>query len=87
MLQMKLQERIEQVDSKEALEQFVEALRLDLLSNEKDWENPTLERFLFAMECWIASMDNYYRNTGQQPPSSTSWKTFADILYASKIYE
>lgn len=32
-------------------------------------------------------MDQYYKNTGQEPPVNPTWKTFADMLYASRIYE
>jgi hypothetical protein len=32
-----------------------------------------------AMEAWLADYSNI--------PSQPTWKTFADILYASKIYE
>lgn len=84
---MELYQQIENIDSKEDLANFVAALRMDLESKSAEWENPTLERFLSAMEEWIRSMDNYYRNTGQQPPLAPTWKTLADILYASKMYE
>jgi hypothetical protein len=84
---MEIDERIQTIASKEDLADFVAALLVDLNTNPDDWENPTLERFLSAMERWIRSMDNYYVNTGQTPPAVPQWKTFADVLYASKIYE
>lgn len=82
-----LYEQIEQIKSKEDLAKFVSALKLDLQSNPAGWENPTLGRFLEAMESWIGSMDNYYKNTGQPSVGSPTWRTFADILLASKMYE
>jgi hypothetical protein len=82
-----LHERIESIKSKEDLADFVEALRSDLEVNAADWENPTLDRFLEAMAVWIRSLDQYYKNTGQPRADLPSWKTLADILYASKIYE
>ena len=33
------------------------------------------------------SMDRNYRHRGQQPVQTLSWRTFADILHAAKIYE
>lgn len=84
---MELHQLVGQVKSKDDLVNFIAALRSDLECNESEWENPTLDRFLRAMEDWIGSMDNYYRNTGQEIPSVLTWKNLADILYASKIYE
>ncbi|GAB7129742.1 hypothetical protein JCM19000A_42500 [Silvimonas sp. JCM 19000] len=82
-----LYQQIEKIDSKDDLADFIAALKQDLESNAEEWENPTLERFLSAMEEWTRSMDNYYRNTGQQPPQVPTWRTLANILYASKMYE
>ena len=84
---MKLHERIEQIKSKEDLADFVSALSASLVDTPDRWENPTLERFLSAMEEWIRGMDGYFKNTGQEPVTNPTWKTFAQILYASKIYE
>lgn len=84
---MELHQRIDVINTKDDLAEFVAALRLDLEANPNEWENPTLERFLLAMEDWIRSMDNYYKNTGQQIPQVPTWRTLADILLASKMYE
>ncbi len=50
---MDLHQQIGKIKSKEDLADFVAALRLDLEANPEKWENPTLERFLSAMEDWI----------------------------------
>lgn len=84
---MELYQKIEKINSKSDLADFVAALLLDFQRNPNEWENPTLERFLSAMEDWIRSMDNYYQNIGQQIPQAPTWRTLADILYASKMYE
>jgi hypothetical protein len=84
---VELYQQIEKINSKDDLADFVAALKQDLESKSGEWENPTLDRFLSAMEEWIRSMDNYYRNTGQQLPQVPTWRTLADILYASKMYE
>jgi hypothetical protein len=84
---MELHEQISSVNSKEDLAEFIAALRSDLSTNKDTWENPTLERFLEAMESWIRAMDMYYNNTGQTLPETPGWKVFADILYAAKMYE
>jgi hypothetical protein len=49
-----LHQQIGKIQSKEDLADFVAALRLDLEANPEKWENPTLERFLSAMEDWIS---------------------------------
>ena len=84
---MQWHEHIEKISSKEDLADFVELLRQDLQAHSEEWENSTLDRFLDAMEAWIRSLDNYYINKNQPIPQSPSWRTFANILYASKIYE
>ena len=84
---MELAEKVRSIASKEELADFVGALLQDLEQNRGDWENPTLDRFLLAMESWIRSMDNFYRNTGQDVPATPSWRTLGDILYAAKMYK
>ena len=84
---MELHQQAASVCNKESLAEFVAALRRDLEKNPSQWENVTLNQFLVAMESWIGDMDQYYKNTGQEPPCNPTWKTFADILCASRIYE
>jgi len=81
---MQLSERVRGIASKDELADFVAALLQDLERNRAEWENPTLERFLVAMESWIRSVDNFYRNTGQDIPVTPSWRTLADVLYAAR---
>ena len=84
---MELNERVNQVKTRQDLCGFVAALRADLASNPERWQNPTLDAFLSAMQSWIDGMENYYRNTGQPPADPPRWKTFADILMAATMYE
>jgi hypothetical protein len=79
---MELHKLVEQVDSKESFLEFVAALRADweARGRETEWENSDLGRFLEAMHAWTEDMD-------ERVPASPSWRTFADILYAAKIYE
>jgi hypothetical protein len=84
---MELYKQIEKIKTKEDLSSFIISLKDDLKSNPDQWENITLDSFLSAMGDWVSSMDNYYKNSGQQPTETPSWRTIADILYASKIYE
>lgn len=76
---MELHQEAQKVKSKGDLADFVRTLREDLSTHPADWENPTLEKFLNAMESWI-------RDTEQQPYSDLRWKNFAELLYAATIY-
>lgn len=84
---MDLSQKTVHIHSKEDLSAFVEDLRNDLCINPDRWENQTLDGFLDAMASWIRSMDGYYADAGKPVPGAPSWSTFADILYASSIYE
>jgi hypothetical protein len=79
---MELHEMIERVDSKESFLAFVAALRADweLHADQSEWENPDLGRFLDAMQAWTTDM-------GERVPAAPSWRTFAEMLIAAKIYE
>ncbi|MEH7749106.1 hypothetical protein V7659_29445 [Neobacillus drentensis] len=84
---MELYEKVEKVKSREDLIKFIKHLRRDLQTNRVEWENITLEDYLEAMEAWVKDMEGYYSNTNQPVPIQPSWKTIADILFASSKYE
>lgn len=66
---------------------FIQYLIDDFRENPENWENKTIPDYLEAMQSWIEDMDNYYINMKYPIPHEVDWKTFADILMASKIYE
>ena len=78
---------IDSVKSREDLINFIYHLRMDLKTNSEEWENITLENYLEAMERWITDMDGVYLNLNKPMPKQPSWKTIAQILYASSAYE
>jgi hypothetical protein len=78
---------IDAINTKEDLAEFLSGLRKDLIENPGDWENQTLDRYLDAMESWIRVIDAYSKNTCDIEALSPSWRTFAKILSAAKIYE
>lgn len=84
---MDLDKMIGSIKTKEEFADFICGLRDDLALNSADWENPTLERFLDAMEAWVRAMNSYAVNSGDDEALIPSWQTFAKILFASKIYE
>ena len=92
---MELHELAQRVDSKETFLEFVAALRADWKASRveegahpsshyspaaRGWENPDLGRFLEAMQAWTEDM-------GERIAPQPSWRTFADMLMAAKIYE
>lgn len=84
---MELNERVELVQSKEDLAEFIVRLRDDLIINAESWENNNLGQFLEAMAAWVSAMDLWAKNKGVPQVESPSWKMVAHILYAAKIYE
>lgn len=91
---MELHELADRVNSKETFLEFVAALRADFEASRTEensqpsspygpsargWENPDLGSFLEAMQAWIEDNDRVVA----QP----SWRSFAAMLMAAKIYE
>jgi hypothetical protein len=66
--------------SLEAVLKVIDELRKELQEGRtEDWENPTLERYLEAMQAWLETMGP---RVGQP-----SWKFVEIMLHAAKIYE
>jgi hypothetical protein len=76
---MKIHEMIECIETKEQFLEFLATLKRDSAIGD-GWENGQIETFLDAMHAWASDM-------GERVPAQASWRTFADILYAGKIYE
>ncbi len=67
---------------------FLNNFRKDLINNNSEWENKTLEDFLDAMSRYAEDIDGYYLNTNQKIDlTKIDFKVFADILCGAKIYE
>ena len=49
--------------------------------------NLTLEAFLDGAAGWVADMDGYYRNRGEQPQTDPTWSLVAQIFAAATVYE
>jgi hypothetical protein len=78
---------LEQIETREDLARFIAALKDDFVANRDEWENWDLGAYLESMAAWMTDMDRYRRHVGQPFSSEPSWKAFAEILYAGKIYE
>jgi type I restriction-modification system DNA methylase subunit len=84
---MELHERVDQIQSRADLVEFVEVLQKDLQANAEAWENATLDDYLSALARWLEDSDGYYRNQGRQIPESPSWRNVAEMLMAATMYE
>ena len=80
-------DKIDAVQTREDFADFVLALSRDNVTFPDDWENNTLDRYLFALCRWVDGMDGYFKNIGEEVPTEPSWKFMAIALYAAKIYE
>jgi len=78
---------MENVKTKTELSEFVLALLKDFRDNQDSWENQDLPSFLEAMSAWIEDMDGFYANQGKEIQTDIPWHIFADILFASRVYE
>lgn len=82
-----LYEKIDKVKTRENLTLFIGELINDYRNNPDRWANKTLEEFLEAMQSWIEDMDGYYQNIGKPIPEDSNWNVFANIFFASSMYE
>ena len=84
---MTLDERTNNIRSREDFVAFVKALSKDFHDNPQSWENRNLEQFLEALGGWVEDMDGYYLNQNIPVPQQPSWTVVADMLMAAKMYE
>lgn len=70
---------------------FEEFLRLLVQNNKEqpdEWEHTSIGDFLDAMNGFVRDIEGYYRNARcDDDPETPSWKMFAEILLASRVYE
>jgi len=67
---------------------FVGQFVLYSTSHPEEWSNSTLTDFLSGLRGFADEMDGYYRNTEEGlNPDLPSWRLFADMLLAARIYE
>ena len=77
MTNMDIYEQAKKIISQRDFVEFLKLLRQDLKKNPNEWENGDLESFLDGLE-------GYSTDKVQEMPS---WKTFAELLLAAKVYE
>jgi deoxyadenosine/deoxycytidine kinase len=67
---------------------FLIEFRQDLIDNNSNWENQTLEDFLEAMKRYTNDVQGYYDNMKMDIDADVpSWENFKVILMGASIYE
>ncbi len=77
-----------QIETRGDFVKFLKNLEMNNVHCGSDWENDTLDRYIEAMGRWTHDCDGYFKNTDQDVnPDLPTWKLFAEILLAAKVYE
>jgi hypothetical protein len=81
-------DRGEAVISKADFTEFARLLLQNYRSHPDEWENGSLDLFLEGLAGFVEKMDAYYQNVGlEMDLERPSWRVFADILLAARVYE
>ena len=83
---MTISEKAYSVETREDFQVFLRVLAEDFRVHGEKWENAHLGRYLEALAAWAEDMDGYFRNRGETAPSP-SWRLFAQMLVAARVYE
>lgn len=81
---MDLGEMAQQVKSKEDFVNFLQVLINDFETNNEEWENPELGRYLEAMERFLEGSSDKSINKIDFTPS---WSLFARLMVVAIVYE
>ncbi len=84
---MDLEEKIQQIKTKEDFIKFVNMLAKDTVENQEECVNDTLPEYFEAIGRWTESMNGYYNFMALKIPENVDWRIFARILTAARIYE
>ena len=88
MIIMDIYDFVGNIKTKDDFENFMSMLIKDLKENRTDWENNELEPFLDGIRRFTGVLDNYYNNAGIEADTSIpTWKMFAEMFLAAKVYE
>jgi hypothetical protein len=74
---MDIYEQAEKVNNQAEFVEFLKAFKKNCKENRAEWENNDLMSFLSGLEGY--SID--------KPQEELSWKVFAEILVAARVYE
>ncbi len=75
--------RAEEVETRDDLVRFL----LEMSSQVESFQNQELAVFLEAASAWLADMDGYFLNRGEEVPVSPDWSLVAGVLAAATVYD
>lgn len=85
---MNIEKRPCEVSTREGLVSFLNALAQDFEENKEKWENRSIYEFLKGCAGFAGDLRGYFENSGDETdPESPSWRIFAEILRAGRVYE
>jgi hypothetical protein len=83
-----LVEMAETIGTKDEFVAFAKAFLENFRHHPEEWENDSLESFLVGLAGFAQNSEGYYVNIGAAiDPAAPTWRLFADILLAARIYE
>jgi 5-formaminoimidazole-4-carboxamide-1-beta-D-ribofuranosyl 5'-monophosphate synthetase len=75
------------IKSKQEFEYFTTCLLEDYLKNKAEWENDSLEEYLFGLSRFSVDMAGYYENLGEDIDVTVmTWRIAAEMLIAASVY-
>ena len=76
------------IRSREDFVKFLTTLLNNYHTSKEDWENNTIKSFLNGIMGFTEDAKGYYDNIGEDVDvEKPSWRLFADILLAARVYE
>ncbi len=83
-----LVEKGQAIASKADFKEFVRLLLHNYRNHPDEWENGTLDLYVQGLVGFVENMEGYYQNVGATVElERPSWRVFADILLAARVYE
>ena len=81
-------DRASQVASRQDAQRVIAQMRADLAGRgSREWENPTLDRFLEALEAVLDGLPGQLAMQGEAETAQPSWGLLAQVLVAATGYE
>lgn len=81
-------DRARPVTSRQDVQEVIAQMRADLAGRgSREWENPTLDRFLDALEAVLDGLPGRLARQGKAETAQPDWALLADILVAATGYE
>jgi len=84
-----LVEQAERLTTRSEFVVFVDKLHQNLIDHPNEWENQSLDLFLTGLRGFAATAEGYYTNMDKADVDveTPTWRGFAEMLLAGKVYE